>query len=161
MHFFFFLSVQHFMPLASLRCSPDVHLFLCQAFVPECRDHTRVLRPCRELCERVRSDCGRDMLTFGISWPSELRCDRWDADCSSVLVINRAETAWWQQIIIMGYLGLWTSPLRTEKTHTFGKTLFVIIINVIVFRLFGFLKTPVDVMYTETLSQLKTNLSPL
>ncbi|XP_048008903.1 frizzled-6-like [Megalobrama amblycephala] len=69
-------KMKHFMPLASLRCSPDVHLFLCQAFVPECRDHTRVLRPCRELCERVRSDCSGDMLTFGISWPSELRCDR-------------------------------------------------------------------------------------
>uniref|UniRef100_A0A671PEX5 FZ domain-containing protein n=1 Tax=Sinocyclocheilus anshuiensis TaxID=1608454 RepID=A0A671PEX5_9TELE len=47
-----------------------------EAFVPECTDHTRVLRPCRELCERVLSDCSRDMLTFGISWPSELQCDR-------------------------------------------------------------------------------------
>uniref|UniRef100_A0A9J7ZS98 Frizzled-6 n=1 Tax=Cyprinus carpio carpio TaxID=630221 RepID=A0A9J7ZS98_CYPCA len=70
------VKMKHFMPLASLRCSPDVHLFLCQAFVPECRKHTHVLRPCRELCERVLSDCSRDMLTFGISWPPELQCDR-------------------------------------------------------------------------------------
>lgn len=70
------VKMKHFMPLASLRCSPDVHLFLCQAFVPECRKHAHVLRPCRELCERVLSDCSRDMLTFGISWPPELQCDR-------------------------------------------------------------------------------------
>lgn len=68
--------MEPFMPLANLRCSPDVHLFLCQSFVPECTEHTHVLRPCRELCERVVSDCSRDMLTFGISWPSELQCDR-------------------------------------------------------------------------------------
>ncbi|XP_067303822.1 frizzled-6 [Pseudorasbora parva] len=68
-----------FMPLVSLRCSPDVHLFLCQAFVPECRDHTRVLHPCKERCERVRSECSTDMLTFGISWPSQLQCDRLDS----------------------------------------------------------------------------------
>ncbi|XP_051577266.1 frizzled-6 [Myxocyprinus asiaticus] len=70
------VMMKHFMPLANLRCSPDVHLFLCQAFVPECTEHTHVLRPCRELCERVVSDCSRDMLTFGISWPLELQCDR-------------------------------------------------------------------------------------
>lgn len=63
------------MPLINLRCSPDVHLFLCQAFVPECTEDTRVLRPCRELCERVMSDCNRVIHTFGIGWPSELQCD--------------------------------------------------------------------------------------
>ncbi|XP_016330621.1 frizzled-6-like isoform X2 [Sinocyclocheilus anshuiensis] len=54
----------------------DIAAVKMKAFVPECTDHTRVLRPCRELCERVLSDCSRDMLTFGISWPSELQCDR-------------------------------------------------------------------------------------
>lgn len=87
-----------FMPLANLRCSPDVHLFLCQAFVPECRDHTRVLRPCRERCERVRSDCSRDMLTFGISWPSELQCDRLEScrfspDGSAVSAVEEVTTS--------------------------------------------------------------------
>ncbi|XP_056128137.1 frizzled-6 isoform X1 [Rhinichthys klamathensis goyatoka] len=92
------LKMKLFMPLASLRCSPDVHLFLCQAFVPECRDHTRVLRPCRERCERVQSDCSRDMLTFGISWPSELRCDRLEScrfspDGSAVSAVEELTTS--------------------------------------------------------------------
>lgn len=69
-------KMQHFMPLANLRCSPDVHLFLCQAFVPECTEQTRVLRPCRAQCERVLSECAANMQTFGITWPPELQCDR-------------------------------------------------------------------------------------
>ncbi|KAI5620874.1 frizzled-6 precursor [Silurus asotus] len=70
------IKMKHFMPLVSLHCSPDVHLFLCQAFVPECTQQTQVHQPCREHCVRVLSDCTKDMLTFDITWPSELSCDR-------------------------------------------------------------------------------------
>lgn len=72
------LAMKHFMPLANLRCSQDVHLFLCQAFVPQCMEPTLVLAPCRELCERVHADCKTDMHIFGLSWPPELYCDRLD-----------------------------------------------------------------------------------
>ncbi|XP_072547620.1 frizzled-6 [Salminus brasiliensis] len=77
-------KMQHFMPLTNLGCSPDVHLFLCQAFVPECTEQTRVLRPCRSQCERVLSDCAKNMQTFGITWPQELQCDRLEPCQSSV-----------------------------------------------------------------------------
>lgn len=87
------VKMKAFMPLASLRCSPEVHLFLCQAFVPECTDHTRVLRPCRELCERVLSDCSRDILTFGISWPSELQCDRLESCHGSAVSVVEVTTS--------------------------------------------------------------------
>ncbi|XP_041963437.1 frizzled-6 isoform X2 [Alosa sapidissima] len=70
------VAMKQFMPLANLQCSPDAHLFLCQAFVPECNEPTVVLSPCRELCERVHSDCKMDMQVFGLSWPPELQCDR-------------------------------------------------------------------------------------
>lgn len=69
-------KMRHFMPLVNLHCSPDVHLFLCQAFVPECTLQTQVRRPCREHCVRVLSDCTQDMYTFDITWPLELSCDR-------------------------------------------------------------------------------------
>ncbi|XP_076869105.1 frizzled-6 [Brachyhypopomus gauderio] len=69
-------KMKQFMPLANLRCSPDVHLFLCRAFVPQCTEQTRVHRPCRGQCERVLADCERNMHTFDISWPGELQCDR-------------------------------------------------------------------------------------
>ncbi|XP_030641164.1 frizzled-6 [Chanos chanos] len=69
-------EMRPFMPLANLKCSPDVLLFLCQAFVPQCTEQNRVVRPCRGLCERVLSDCSKDIRTFGITWPQELQCDR-------------------------------------------------------------------------------------
>lgn len=75
-------SMEPFMPLVNLRCSPDVHHFLCQAFVPACTEETKVIRPCREQCEAVLSDCKKDISTFGVTWPPELQCDRLDA-CSS------------------------------------------------------------------------------
>lgn len=90
------VRMKEFMPLVSVRCSPDAHLFLCQAFVPECRTHTHsqththVLRPCRERCERVRSDCRAVMHTFDISWPSELQCERLESCGGSAVDVTTA-----------------------------------------------------------------------
>ncbi|MGH0139751.1 UNVERIFIED_CONTAM: hypothetical protein FKN15_043172 [Acipenser sinensis] len=65
-----------FVPLISLSCSPEVHKFMCEAFVPACTDQNKVIHPCRSLCERVHSDCGKVMDTFGVTWPPELDCGR-------------------------------------------------------------------------------------
>ena len=67
---------QPFMPLVTLNCSPDVHHFLCQAFIPACTEGTNVLRPCREQCEAVLTDCNKLITTFEVTWPPELQCDR-------------------------------------------------------------------------------------
>ncbi|XP_046872290.1 frizzled-6 [Hypomesus transpacificus] len=75
-------KMEPFMPLVNLKCSPDVHHFLCQAFIPACTEETKVIRPCRDLCETVRHDCRKDIATFGVSWPPELQCDRLEP-CSS------------------------------------------------------------------------------
>ena len=72
----FSLHLQPFMPLANLRCSPDVHHFLCQAFIPACTEEDKVIRPCREECETVMSDCEENIRIFGITWPPELQCDK-------------------------------------------------------------------------------------
>lgn len=66
------------MPLATLRCSPDVHHFLCQAFIPACTEDNKVIRPCREQCETVLSDCEENIRIFGITWPPELQCDKYE-----------------------------------------------------------------------------------
>ncbi|XP_042280044.1 frizzled-6-like [Thunnus maccoyii] len=71
-------NMEPFMPLANLRCSPDVHHFLCQAFIPACSEENKVIRPCREQCETVLSDCEENIRIFGISWPPELQCDQLD-----------------------------------------------------------------------------------
>lgn len=68
--------LQPFMPLANLRCSPDVHHFLCQAFIPACTEDNRVIRPCREKCQTVLSDCRENIRIFDVTWPPELQCDK-------------------------------------------------------------------------------------
>ncbi|MBN3308473.1 FZD6 protein, partial [Amia calva] len=65
-----------FVPLINMNCSRDVHLFLCQAFVPHCTEDTKVILPCRALCEKVLSDCQNVMDMFQLTWPPELHCHR-------------------------------------------------------------------------------------
>uniref|UniRef100_W5MTD3 Frizzled-6 n=1 Tax=Lepisosteus oculatus TaxID=7918 RepID=W5MTD3_LEPOC len=77
-------KMEPFAPLIKMNCSAEVHLFLCQAFVPVCIEPTKVLMPCRALCERVRTDCRSLIDMFGIVWPPELRCERFD-ECHSSL----------------------------------------------------------------------------
>lgn len=69
-------KMEPFMPLANLHCSPDVHHFLCQAFYPPCTEENIVFTPCRDQCKTVLSDCAEDIRVFGITWPSELQCDK-------------------------------------------------------------------------------------
>ncbi|XP_022060360.2 frizzled-6 [Acanthochromis polyacanthus] len=69
-------NMEPFMPLTNLRCSPDVHHFLCQAFFPVCTEENNVFRPCREDCEAVLFDCEENIRVFGITWPPELQCDK-------------------------------------------------------------------------------------
>lgn len=70
------VEMEHFLPLANLECSPNIEMFLCQAFVPTCTEQIDVVSPCRKLCEKILSDCQKLMDTFGIRWPEELECHR-------------------------------------------------------------------------------------
>nr|XP_023670205.1 frizzled-6 [Paramormyrops kingsleyae]XP_023670214.1 frizzled-6 [Paramormyrops kingsleyae]XP_023670224.1 frizzled-6 [Paramormyrops kingsleyae] len=76
------IRMEPFMPLVNLQCSPDVHNFLCQAFVPACIEPNKVMVPCRALCKTVHADCHKDMAMFDLAWPPELQCDRLD-ECST------------------------------------------------------------------------------
>lgn len=57
-------------------CSPDVATLMCRVVVPECgaEDDSR-LKPCKSLCERVKSSCEAPLKAKRIFWPSRLRCD--------------------------------------------------------------------------------------
>ncbi|XP_074123747.1 frizzled-6 [Sminthopsis crassicaudata] len=70
------VEMEPFLPLANLHCSPEVDIFLCNAFVPACTEQIHVVPPCRKFCERVYSDCKQLIDTFGITWPEELECSR-------------------------------------------------------------------------------------
>ncbi|XP_006000469.1 frizzled-6 [Latimeria chalumnae] len=78
------VKMEPFFPLMNLHCSPEVHTFLCKAFIPVCTDHDCVVQPCRSLCEQVYSDCQNLIHTFGITWPEELECDKLE-NCGDTL----------------------------------------------------------------------------
>ncbi|XP_028592168.2 frizzled-6 [Podarcis muralis] len=80
-----------FLPLLNVQCSPDIHAFLCKAFVPACLDQSRVIHPCRSLCERVYSDCKQVINTFGINWNEELECSRLE-DCDETAAVTPSLT---------------------------------------------------------------------
>uniref|UniRef100_A0A3Q0R1F9 Frizzled-6 n=1 Tax=Amphilophus citrinellus TaxID=61819 RepID=A0A3Q0R1F9_AMPCI len=78
--------MEPFMPLIKLKCSPDVHQFLCQVFIPACTEANKVIHPCREQCKAVQADCEKNIHTFGVPWSPEM-CEKLDpcrADGSAV-----------------------------------------------------------------------------
>ncbi|KAJ0000551.1 hypothetical protein NQD34_012393 [Periophthalmus magnuspinnatus] len=57
-------------------CSPDVATLMCRVVVPECgAEEDSRLKPCRALCERVKSECEAPLKAKRIYWPIRLRCD--------------------------------------------------------------------------------------
>lgn len=99
-----------FLILMNLHCSPDVHTFLCRAFVPACLDQIHVIHPCRSLCERVYSDCKQLMDTFGIAWPEELECTR---------LINCDETAPATAAVTTNIHGTQKTPSQIRRDYGF------------------------------------------
>ncbi|MFT7816193.1 frizzled-6 isoform X1 [Arapaima gigas] len=108
-----------FLPLINMHCSPEVHLFLCQAFVPPCRGHSEVVWPCRAVCETVRADCNWMLQMFGVSWPHELQCDRLE-DCpaspdGSTAPSAKGVTTPRTSLSMRRDLGFWCPlPLKTQ-----------------------------------------------
>ncbi|XP_062865204.1 secreted frizzled-related protein 2 [Trichomycterus rosablanca] len=64
-------------PLVQKRCHADTRRFLCALFAPVClEDVHEPIRPCRALCEGVKSACAPVMAAFGFPWPDMLECAR-------------------------------------------------------------------------------------
>lgn len=63
-------------PLARVRCSPYVTLFLCSVYAPICTELPQPIRPCKSLCLNVKYGCEPLMMKFGYQWPERLNCDQ-------------------------------------------------------------------------------------
>lgn len=73
-------------------CSADIRLFLCRVYAPQCVAG-EVQWPCRNFCERAKQGCEPIMNTFGVSWPTELQCDRFPQQmCISVSIFMKCFT---------------------------------------------------------------------
>ncbi|TDH11279.1 hypothetical protein EPR50_G00059200 [Perca flavescens] len=57
-------------------CSPHVAVLMCRVVVPECgsEDNSR-MKPCRALCEKVKTDCDSALRAKRLVWPTRLRCE--------------------------------------------------------------------------------------
>lgn len=68
------LDVHQYFPLVKVKCSPDIHFFLCSVYIPVCTILDRPLPPCRSLCLSAQIGCEPLMKKFGFSWPPHLDC---------------------------------------------------------------------------------------
>jgi len=73
-------EMRQFEPLVRTNCHEKLPLFLCGVYRPFCDEESgRILFPCRELCENVRTSCqaGYSRQTRGLPWPNKFQCHRY------------------------------------------------------------------------------------
>nr|XP_020473008.1 uncharacterized protein LOC109970049 isoform X2 [Monopterus albus] len=85
-------------------CSPEVATLMCRVVVPECssEDESRV-KPCRSLCEKVKTDCESVLRAKRLLWPVRLQCGALpESNCvqGQVIAVSPASTATCQAITI-------------------------------------------------------------
>lgn len=79
-------NLQQIGQIVATACSPHVAALMCRVVVPECtsEDDSR-MKPCRALCERVKTDCESALRVKGLIWPTRLRCEALpEANCVSM-----------------------------------------------------------------------------
>ena len=72
-------ELQNFWPLIRAQCSNAIVHMLCAVYAPFCSQqfpNIRV-RPCRNLCMRVRDGCEARLQEFGFNWPPHLDCSQY------------------------------------------------------------------------------------
>ena len=104
------LQFTEFKSLIGTKCSPYLVMFLCSRYFPPCRPewyNFKYVQPCRELCEKVRSDCEPILHQYGAKWSKELSCD-------SLQSINTTKSS--------GIPCISPESMQTEKNATECKT---------------------------------------
>lgn len=62
--------------IVATACSPNVAILMCRVVVPECgSEENSRMKPCRALCEKVKTDCDSVIKAKRLTWPTRLRCD--------------------------------------------------------------------------------------
>lgn len=68
-------AIQRYSPLVKqANCSKHAVFFLCSFYLPICFpliENENVIRPCRSLCEQIRTDCAAEIRY----WPSFVKCE--------------------------------------------------------------------------------------
>ena len=81
-------NLQQIGQIVETACSPAVATLMCRVVVPECSsaDDSR-LKPCRALCDKVKTDCDSVIRGKRLYWPTKLRCEALpESNCVQVSV---------------------------------------------------------------------------
>lgn len=69
-------TLQQIGQIVETACSPDVATVMCRVVVPECSSVADSrLKPCRALCEKVKTDCDSALKAKRLLWPATLQCE--------------------------------------------------------------------------------------
>lgn len=69
-------NLQQIGQMVETACSPHIATLMCRVVVPECgSDNDNRVKPCRALCEKVKTDCEAAFRAKRLYWPVRLRCD--------------------------------------------------------------------------------------
>lgn len=83
------MDIHSYLPALKVKCSPDIHFFLCSLYVPVCTILDRPVPPCRSLCLRVKIGCESILNKFGLEWPEQLNCNNFPVEEPGVLCISK------------------------------------------------------------------------
>ncbi|XP_029307717.1 uncharacterized protein LOC115021411 [Cottoperca gobio] len=62
--------------IVATACSPNIATVMCRVVVPECdSENNSRMKPCRALCEKVKTDCESTLKAKRLIWPTRLRCE--------------------------------------------------------------------------------------
>ncbi|XP_052673729.1 frizzled-5-like [Crassostrea angulata] len=87
------LEVHQFWPLVEIYCSPDLQLFLCSMYAPNCiPDYKYPLPACRSVCERAKYGCAPLMALYGFEWPERMKCENLPVFGSGQLCMDHNQT---------------------------------------------------------------------
>lgn len=69
-------NMQHIGQMVESACSPSIATLMCRTAIPECGSESNSQKkPCRALCERVKTDCEATFKAKRLYWPPRLRCE--------------------------------------------------------------------------------------
>ena len=115
-------DIRLYSPLFRLKCSPDIHFFICAMFTPVCTIIPKALPPCRELCLSAKAGCEGMLQKFDYDWPPQFDCDKFpltaDRD-KGVLCVGPNQAAF-SEHDLKDYHDTTAAPGRPNEYHLMG-----------------------------------------
>ncbi|XP_047453730.1 uncharacterized protein LOC125015804 [Mugil cephalus] len=69
-------NLQEIGQIVGTGCSPHIAMLMCRVAVPECgSEDNSQMKPCRSLCQKVKTECEPVLRTRRLFWPMRVRCE--------------------------------------------------------------------------------------